>query len=313
MFWTIVLAQGYVGFEANNNYLFKGVNTAAEGFGGADNNFFGLTLVTVIGPAIALMTSARTWYARGLAGAAAALMLHATLLTYSRGAMIGLLAVGAVAFVMMPKRPKHLAALLLVALLALRFTGPELWSRYASAFVGEEQRDSSAESRLELWTDCMRVVGDYPILGVGPSNWRVIASRYGWPEGKSAHSVWMESAAELGVPGVLAYLMIFALTAIKLWPVARARPTATNADDIAMATGLVLSIVGFVVSGQFVSVQGVELPYYVAMTGMALLKGTSPAIEAASAPARVAIARRPLGVVAVRPAADRRSKTHLQP
>ena len=84
MLWTIVLCQGYVGLEQNINYLLKGYNSAAEGFGGMDNNFFAVSLVTVIGPAIALMISSKTWSARLLAGAAAALILHTLFLTFSR-------------------------------------------------------------------------------------------------------------------------------------------------------------------------------------------------------------------------------------
>ena len=44
MLWTIVLSQGYVGLEQNINYLVKGYNTAAEGFGGMDNNCFAVSL-----------------------------------------------------------------------------------------------------------------------------------------------------------------------------------------------------------------------------------------------------------------------------
>ena len=42
-----------------------------------------------------------------------------------------------------------------------------------------------------------------PIFGVGPGNCPVVAESLGWPRGKSAHSVWMQQAAETGVPGVL--------------------------------------------------------------------------------------------------------------
>ena len=89
MLWTIVLAQGYVGLEQNINYLVKGYNTAGDGFGGMDNNCFGVSLVTVLGPAMALMISSKTWCQplprRRGRGADPA---H-DLLTFSRGAMVG--------------------------------------------------------------------------------------------------------------------------------------------------------------------------------------------------------------------------------
>src|SRR5260370_36050796 len=100
----------------NLEYL-KGFNVAGDGFGGVDKHWFGVSLVSTIGPAIALGIGAKTWWERGFAAAAVALILHTTLLTFSRGAMVGLLIVGATAFVIMPKRPKNLAALALVVLI----------------------------------------------------------------------------------------------------------------------------------------------------------------------------------------------------
>jgi O-antigen ligase len=281
MLWTLVLAQGYVGFEQNLNYL-KGYNTAQEGFGGMDNNFFGASLVTLIGPAIALMLTSKSWKARALAGLSAAFILHTALLTYSRGTMLGMLAVGFFAFVLFPKRPKFLGALLLVALIAIRFTGPELAARYATAFASEDQRDYSAESRVDLWKDCLKVIAAYPVLGVGPANWRVIAQSYGWSPGKSAHSVWMETAAEIGIPGVSFLMLFYATAAIRLWPIARSRTDEYSDYEVALARGVILAIVGFAVAGQFVSAPGLEPPYYVTMVGVALLRtksAKSPAVS----------------------------------
>ena len=281
--WTIVLAQGYVGLEMNIDYLVKGYNTAAEGFGGMDNNCFGVSLVTVLGPALMLMLSSKTWKARILAGIAAALILHTTLLTFSRGAMLGLIAIAITAFVMMPKRPKYLGALALVVTLTLQFIGPQLADRYASAFVSSaEEANDVGGGRLDLWKDCLKVIEAYPIFGVGPANWRVIAASYGWAEGKSAHSVWMETAAETGIPGVLALMMFFGTAGIKLWPIARARLTEANRYQVALASGVILSIVGFSVSGQFVSVPGLEAPYYITMLAAAMLKNTTAEVVAAT-------------------------------
>lgn len=271
MLWTIVLAQGYVGFEKNLEYL-QGYNFASEGFGGMDNNCFGASLVTVIGPAIALVIVSRSWKARALAAAAGLLILHTTLLTFSRGAAVGLFAIAVAAFVVMPKRPRYIVAVLAAVLITIRFTGPQLAERYVSIFDTAAERDASSESRVDLWRDCLMVIQQYPILGVGPANWRVIAVSYGWPQGKSAHSVWMETAAETGIPGALLLFSFYALAGLKLWPIARERITDENRAEVATALGVVLSVVGFGVAGQFVSVPGLEVPYYVVMVGAAVLK-----------------------------------------
>ena len=286
LLWTLVLSMGYVGFEMNLSYLLKGFNMAYYGFGGMDNNTFGAGLVTAMGPALALAISARTWIGRGLAALSAALILHTILLTFSRGTFVGFFVMGVVAVLMMPKRPKYLLAIIVVALLAVRFTGPQLASRYSTILASSEERDASAQSRVELWMDCLDVVWAYPILGVGPTNWRNIAARYGWPEGKSAHSVWLETAAEMGVPGFLFLFAFFGVALWRLWPVARAKLDDDNRDQVILASGVVLGIVGFMAAGQFVSVQGLELPYYMVMLGAAMLKAQpAPAVEPVAIPA----------------------------
>jgi O-antigen ligase len=289
LLWTIVLAQGYVGFEMNLSYLFKGYNFAQEGFGGMDNNFFGVSLVTVMGPALMLTLTSKTWYARALAGASTVLILHTTLLTFSRGAMLGLLAVILTAAVMLPKRPKYVGAMLLTVLLAGRLVGPQLAARYSSVFVSEEERDGSSESRLDLWRDCLKVVAAQPVFGIGPWNWAFVAESYGWTANKSAHSVWMETAAEVGIPGVTFLLLFFGLAAARLWPIAREKLTEANRSEVGIAAGIVLSIAGFAVAGQFVSVRALEVPYFVTLAGMPLLRNR--AVKAATVPAAVVVAR----------------------
>jgi O-antigen ligase len=267
-----------------NLEYWRGFNIAGEGFGGMDNNCFGVALVSTIGPAIALGLDAKKWSERVLAGVTVAMILHTTLLTFSRGAMVGLLAVGTTAFVIMPKRPKYLAALVVVGLLALRLTGPQLAARYATTVADGEERDGSAESRVDLWRDCLKVTMANPIFGVGPGNFPVIAESLGWTVGKQAHSVWMQQAAETGVPGVAALFLFFAIAVVKLWPIARARLTDENRSQIALASGLIMSIVGFAVAGQFVSLGGLEIPYYTTMIGVVLLRQNA-ALTSAAAPA----------------------------
>ncbi len=282
MMWVLVIAQGYVGFEMNLNYL-HGYNVAAEGFGGMDNNCFGVALVSTIGPAMALMIGAKRWYEKAVAAVAAALILHTTLLTFSRGAMVGLLVVGATAFIIMPKRPKHIAVLVLIGLLAIRLTGPQLAARYATALAQEEDRDEAAESRLDLWRDCITIVKNYPVFGVGPGNFKIVAAEMGWPPGKQAHTTWLQTAAENGAPGAIFLILMFCTAIVKLWPIARAVQTNENRNDIVMASGIIMCVVGFVVSGQFVSLGGLEIPYYATMVGVVLLKN-HPLVAAAPAP-----------------------------
>jgi probable O-glycosylation ligase (exosortase A-associated) len=306
MFWIIVIAQAYVAYNMNWEYWRHGYNNAADGFGGMDNNCYGVSLVTTLGPAFVLALGTKKWWQKGIAIVSAALILHTTLLTFSRGAMVGLLAVGVATFLIIPKRPKQMAGLLVIALLALRLTGPQLMARYSTTLADESERDTSAESRVDLWRDCWKVAIGAPLFGVGPGNFKVISASLGWTAGKQAHSTWMQTMAENGFPGVISLFLFFVIAMIKLWPIARAKITEDNRNQVILASGIITSIVGYAVSGQFVSLAGLEIPYYVTMIGVSLLRQVTPTAAVSAAAATPGMAPRrpgwaPAGYAGARP------------
>jgi probable O-glycosylation ligase (exosortase A-associated) len=271
LLWVIVLSQGYVALEMNLAY-YSGFNRVHEvGFGGIDNNCVAIAMVAGVGMAFFLGLEAPRRWQTALAWAAAALMAHTVLFSFSRGGMLGLILTGAVAFLLIPKQPKHYIALALAILLALRLAGPEVRERFNTSFAGEQGAyDATAQSRLDLWAACWDSMLTEP-LGVGPDHWALIVHQYGFPEGKSAHSLWLQLGAELGFPGLLCLLAFYGLCIIRLWPLTRkAEP-----DDPwlrAVARMVIASLVGFMFTAQFVSLHGLELPYYVALVGAGALR-----------------------------------------
>ena len=278
LLWVIVAAQAYVGYELNMSYL-AGNNVAqSQGFGGMDNNSIGIGLVATLGAAVGLLLSATTWRERTAALGAGLLIVHTVLLTFSRGAMLGLVAAGATAALIMPKRPRYIVAVAAGLAITLRLTGPELAARFESTFVETEQLDASSESRLELWRDCFAVAIAEPFFGVGPMNWPVIAENYGWPRGKEAHSVWMQTLAELGFTGVMALIAFYILTIVKLWSHLRRRRLIGLTTGMTLGFGIIISLAGYAVSAQFVSLLGLETPFYLVAAAVVLLKGVAEAV-----------------------------------
>jgi O-antigen ligase len=304
MLWVMVLMQAFVCVEMNQAYL-TGYNRAfIEGFGGMDNNTFGISLLTTVGAALALFLSAGTWRLKAVAGVSTLLIMHTVLLTFSRGSFVGLLGVALAALAILPKRPKYIGAVVLAGLIAFRLTGPELSARLATTFAPREMRDASAESRFDLWRDCLTIIAEEPVFGLGPQNWPIVAERFGWPPGKEAHSLWVQTTAEVGVPGVVFLLLFYGLTIIRLWPIARGRSPNTDVTSAMVAAGIILAIVGFGISAQFVSVRGLEPPFYVAMAGVVILKVRT---QRAPVPTRVTVRRQTVPLTVRPPLVSRRS------
>lgn len=271
--WSVVGSAGYLGLEFNLRYLggFNEVN--ALGYGGMDNNSLAIMLVTCLGPAIFLGLYVKPLWEKGLAFASAALIGHTVLLTFSRGGLLGLIVAGTAAALIVPKRPRYVIAMVVALALGLRLAGPELRTRFDSSFSAEQERDYSAQSRVDLWRDCLLVMQRYPILGVGPDHFPLVAEEFGWPKGKEAHSLWLQVGAEIGVPGMLLLALLYLLTMKRMWRLARGRPGGEPELWAQHAACMVVSsLAGFVVSAQFVTMEGLETPLYVVVIAVGTLR-----------------------------------------
>jgi probable O-glycosylation ligase (exosortase A-associated) len=284
--WVIVLSHAYVAYEMHVFY-YSGFNRVAQyGFGGMDNNSIAITFVACTGLALFLGLHADRWWLKGLALVSALLMVHTVLFSFSRGGILSLGVTGAAAFWLIPKRPVHFLLFAAMVAVGLRLAGPEVRERFGTTFATQEARDASAQSRLDLWRDCVDAMVREPVLGVGPNHWGLIAHRYGHTQGKEAHSLWFQTAAELGVPGVASLLLFYGLCVVRLRPLARETTPVADPWLRYLARGVIASILGFAVAAQFVSLAGLEAPYYITLIGAGVLKvhgATPPAAAAESA------------------------------
>ena len=271
--WVLMLSQGMVALEMNLAY-YGGYNKIAVGsFGALDNNSQAISMVCGVGLAFFLGIGATQWWQRLLSWFVAILMAHAVMLSGSRGGMLALIVSIAMGFMLLPpKKPKHLLAFLVVVVILGRLAGPSVQDRFMSAFVDPQERDRSAESRLDLWADNWDVMVHNPVLGVGPDHWPLIAQQYGWKPGKEGHSLWFQTGAELGFPGLGFLMLFYGLTMVRLWPIARNKGDVQDPWLRDVARMVIASQMGFVVAAQFVSLEGLEIPYFITLLGAGALK-----------------------------------------
>jgi putative inorganic carbon (HCO3(-)) transporter len=271
--WTIVLSQGYVAYELNS-YYFSGFNVLREtGFGDMDNNSAAIAMVTGIGVSFFLgMHSEKLWH-RGLAMGCCLLMGHCILFSFSRGGMLGAIIAGMTTVFVIERTPKMYALLTFAAVGAAILAGPEVRERFMTTFIKNgEVREASAQSRIDLWSDCWDVTKQDPVMGCGPNHWPVLAPRYGWPYGKEAHSLWMQTLAELGFPGLFMFLGFYLMCIFRLWLLTWSSTPVEDPWHRYVARMAIVGLCGFIVSAQFVSLEALEIPYYTALLGCGALK-----------------------------------------
>jgi probable O-glycosylation ligase (exosortase A-associated) len=285
--WVIVASQGYLALDLNLSYV-GGFNRVVEaGFGGMDNNSVAIGMVTGVGLAFFLGMSEKVLWRKGLAYLSALLMAHVVLFSMSRGGMLALIITGAVGFALTPRQSKSYATLAVAVLLILQMAGPSVRQRFITVFADKKERDESADSRLRLWADNWDLMKKYPVFGVGPHQWPEVAKDYGWPKGKEGHSLWLQTGAELGFPGLAMLAMFYVLCMIRLWPMAAGWVKTPDPELADVGRMVFPALLGFAVAAQFVSLTFLEVPYYVALLGAGGLKLASvPAASPSKKPAR---------------------------
>jgi O-antigen ligase len=290
--WVVLLSQGYLAFELNSLYFSGRHQILEDGFLGMDNNVVGLTMATGTGLAFFLGILADRWWKRGIAFVLGMLMVHVVLFAFTRGGMLALLITGLVSFLLIPKKPAHILMLIVAVALGLRLAGAEVRERFMTMFADKEVRDDSAQSRIDLSLHCIDAMLREPVFGVGPNHWPLICVRYGYPPGKMAHTHWLAVGAEQGIIGFLCMIGFYGICMLRLWKLLRRKWYVPDPWLVHGARMVIASLVGFAVAAQFLTIYGIEIPYYVALIGIGILKltptqaraGAETAADVASVP-----------------------------
>lgn len=266
--WTIVLSIGFYGVKGGLFTLRTGAETGRVwGPAGSfieDNNAMGLAIVIAIPYLYYLFAEVKQWWAKaGLLGATALCAVGA-LGTYSRGAFLAILAMGAVLW----WKSRHKVVLGLAGVLAVPFLIaflPEKWEDRMRS-IAEYKTDASAMGRLNAWQTAFNVARDHPFLGGGfEFHSREVYARYApVPEDyHSMHSIYFQVLGEHGFVGLGLFLAIWFFT----WVTSARLVKATKGrEDLRWAANLVamvqVSLVGYLVGGTFLNLAYWDLPYY---------------------------------------------------
>ena len=171
-------------------------------------NAFGVYLAMMIPLFFTLMLSEKERWRRTLFTTALVLCCFAILLTFSRGAWIGvLLALLLSGWLRGMKQFIKFFSVVVLALIVSTVLLPERFiGRAASA---TEIQDDSTQSRIKQYEMAMEIMAKYPLFGTGVGQVPLYASRRGTPGLTEIHNVFLHIGADRGIPAMLALLLIF--------------------------------------------------------------------------------------------------------
>lgn len=264
--WSMVISIGYFGVKGGLFTLATGGNYRIWGPGGfiGGNNELALALVMTIPMMRYLqLQSPSKWIRSGLV-CAMALTAIAAIGTYSRGALLGM--AGMLLFFVWRSDRKLVwsTAIVLFAVLLLPLMPDTWWERMDTIRTYGE--DQSAQGRLTAWSMAWNLAQDR-LMGGGfmvalPFVYAIYAPAA--TTSLVAHSIYFQIMGEHGFIGLFLFLLVGVLTWLDA---AKLRRTCAGNADLKWAADLgsmmQVSMIGFAVTGAFLSMAYFDLPYNV--------------------------------------------------
>ncbi len=251
--WVLSAASALAGVLAVNGFLTGGRPLASLPYG--DPNDTAFVLATTL-PLTFWLLRGRSGLARVLVVAMIVVIALSVVLSFSRGAILGLIA-GAVLQAFLNRRQLPLIILGFVVIAIA--TTVVFQTNTATVERGFNMKRSIAatnvESRFETWGAALRLSSENPI-GVGPGNFRYhFAEAAGRPPGSSdvrvVHNAYLDIGAELGLLGLGLFLGYLALALRFLNAAVRERIGAPGFAEAVRASLVVASVAAITLSEQY--------------------------------------------------------------
>lgn len=259
----------WLSFGAINDYRLglstvEGYRVAGRGSGIFGNtNDMALHLVTMFPIAIAFMLGAGGKVRRIAAGLCAGLLLAAIVLSYSRGAFIGLLVI-LIFLAMKLGRSNRLAIGLGIVVLGvgfLLFAPGNYGVRMLSIFMPSLDPVGSATARRAELFRSIYVAIRHPFFGIGMGNYASQMSL----RGIVTHNSYTQVAAELGLAALVCYTVFIVTPLRKLAQMTRdIFATQGSSRFYYLTIGIQASLIAYIVSSFFLSVPFLWYVYYLA-------------------------------------------------
>jgi putative inorganic carbon (HCO3(-)) transporter len=243
-------------------------------------NDLALMLNLIIPLSVALLQIHRQRAVRALLLGGIGLSAIAIVLTFSRGGFVTLAALFFVYLWKFRRRPQRRWMWALAALLVLfiPLASPSYLARLATITEAETDKTGSSQQRWNDMAAAFRYTTEHPVVGAGiGQNLKAIQEERG-PDGFLVHNVYLQYAVELGLPGLLLYLLLF-LRCYKSATLAQRRSERVPAhrELFYLAEGIQTCLIAFAIAALFHPVAYHFHFYY--MGGLALAAGTLSAPE----------------------------------
>ena len=259
---AVLLSIGAINEYRLGLMTIEGYRAGGRGTGLFGNtNDMALHLVTMLPLSVAFFFGSRGPLRKTTHAICAALMIFAMVLSYSRGAFLGVLVAFAFFAFKIGRRSKiEIAAVVVIAAVGMILVAPSGYgNRLLSIFIPELDPNGSADSRRGELLRSTYVALRHPFLGIGMGNYQPNMSY----RGLVTHNSYTQVASEMGLIALTLYTMFIVKPLRKLSAIARQTfGVKEDSHFYYLALGLQASLLVYMVSSFFLSVPYVWNVYY---------------------------------------------------
>jgi O-antigen ligase len=298
MWKLVVICGAALGLGAISSYMKGEFTTRGLRISGLVGGMFEnpndlATALDLLAPFAVALALIRRGGARLFYLGCAAVMAIGVLATHSRGGFLGLIALSGVLMWKLGRgrRLKIILGVALVCGILFAVMPGDYGNRIATIFNTEHDRTGSAQERIELMERAASVAIRRPIFGVGMGNFHIYSIQE-----KAAHNAYLEIAAELGVTGLIAYLIVIFAPLRSLRRIERQTSGMRSKSEREMywlSVSIQAAFVAYMVCSFFASIQYLWYLYYTAAYAVALRQIHAAEEMESSAPNDQALASTP--------------------
>lgn len=275
LLWTLTAISVPVALVGVNNYL-SGAFVASRviGYAGgmtSNPNDLALTLNLFIPLTAALALTARRALWRTVAWGVIGLSTAAVMVTFSRGGFLTLIAEGGLVLLLLFRQRaiKTLGGLVLCAVLAPIALPAGYGQRLSTIVDVNADPTGSAQDRWRDTVSATRFIVAHPIVGAGVGMDTLALNEFRGSHWVRVHNTYLDYGVDLGVPGIALFLTLITACFLSARRIERANAT-VGPELVTYASGIRISLAGFIVAAFFYPVPYHFYFYYIAGLSVSL-------------------------------------------
>lgn len=268
-YFTGTFDNPYWGFgRAQIQNIVSGQDDYRLGGSVGDPNFYAQILLVIVPLALDRVWTEKILILRLLAAWSLAVTTLTIVLTFSRGALLGLIAIGIIIFIRKPPKLPALIMTILLIIPLIQFV-PESYTERISTLTefipglgSSENTDPTSEvsyrGRISEMLIGIYMFEDYPLIGVGAENYPSYYQEYSRQLGldprleeRHPHSLYIQIAAEHGLMGLFVFGLLVSSVFRDLVKAERRFKRLGYPDEADMSIALATGILGYFVTAIF--------------------------------------------------------------